>query len=132
MIIVDSSVLIDFLLNHETPEVLFLDQALSTQMVATGDLMRVEVLQGIRTDKEWQAADRFMSGLRRVVISDWECALASAQNYRALRRMGISIRKTIDCLIATRCILDDLELLSSDRDFDPFVAHLGLKSALLA
>ena len=129
MILVDSSVIIDYLLGHETPESVFLDMALITEIVATGDLMRTEVLQGVRTHKEWTAADRFMTGLRPIVISDWQCALTSASNYRILRSNGVTIRKTIDCLIATRCIIDDHVLLTSDRHFTPFETHLGLRCA---
>lgn len=129
MILIDSSVIIDYLLANQTPEVLYLDRALGRQTFATGDLMRSEVLQGVRSQREWQTADQFMSGLVRVVISDWDCALISAQFYRTLRSGGITIRKTIDCLIATRCILNGLTLLSADRDFAPFEAHFGLHRA---
>ena len=73
-----------------------------------------------------------MTALDVLTVSNGRVAIAAASNYRVLRMRGITIRKTIDMLIATRCILDHLPLLYSDRDFDPFVEHLGLISALAA
>jgi predicted nucleic acid-binding protein len=126
MILVDSIVLMDYLLDLDTPKTRFLHRSLGRETFATGDLMRAEVLQGTRSEREWREADEFTSGLVPVTISDWPCAFLAAQNYKALRSLGITPRKTIDTLIATRCILDNIPLLTSDRDFDAFGEHLGL------
>jgi predicted nucleic acid-binding protein len=98
--------------------------------VAVGDLTLTEVLQGTRGSAHF---DRTWARLRlfeQVAIVDRDCAVHAARNYQHLRARGITVRKTIDTLIATRCILDSIPLLYSDRDFDPFVEHLGLISAL--
>ncbi|WP_425228587.1 type II toxin-antitoxin system VapC family toxin [Sphingomonas sp.] len=130
MILVDSGVWIDYLGGRSTRQANWLDQQLGVQRVLVGDLMLAEVLQGCRTDREFNNTRAQLLSLPFVEIADREVAIEAARNYRTLRAMGVTIRKTIDTLIATRCIVDDIPLLYSDRDFDPFVEHLDLRSAL--
>jgi len=92
-----------------------------------GDLILGEVLQGFRSDADFEAARRSLSKFTQVSMMSPELAVLSAQNYRALRKMGINVRKTIDCFIATFCIENGHALLHSDSDFNPFEAHLGLQ-----
>lgn len=130
MILVDSSVWIDFLNARETPETLWLKQALLRYPLCTADLVLAEVLQGTRTDKDFALARDLLTMLEVVTLGGAELAVAAAANYRLLRVQGITIRKTIDTLIATYCIRENRPLLFSDRDFEPFVEHLGLVSAV--
>ncbi|WP_374942468.1 PIN domain nuclease [Sphingomonas sp.] len=130
MIVADSSVWIDFFRNTPTAPVRRLEAAIERDEVLIGDLIRAEVLQGCRTDREFEHVLNVTGSFPALLISDEQVAVQSARNYRTLRARGITIRKTIDALIATRCILDDTPLLYTDRDFDPFVQHLGLRSAL--
>ncbi|MHB0876893.1 MAG: type II toxin-antitoxin system VapC family toxin [Anaerolineae bacterium] len=127
MILVDSSVWIDYFNGRRTPETDYLDDALSIEVIAVGDLVLAEVLQGFRDDAEFEAARQALASFEPVSIVTADTALASAVLYRRLRRQGISVRKTIDCLIAAYCIGTDCPLLHCDRDFAPFEAHLGLR-----
>ena len=129
MIIVDSSVWIDAFRNRLTPETGHFRAMLGQVALGIGDLMLVEVLQGTDSDRDFERVRRVLAEFRSIEIGGKEIAIEAARNYRRLRAIGITVRKTIDTLIATRCIRDGHELLYSDRDFDPFVAHLGLKSA---
>lgn len=130
MILVDSSVWIDFFRGTESPEANRLDNLLGVQPVAIGDLMLVEVLQGFDSDHDFRRTKKMMESLQVVDLCGRELAVQAARNYRVLRARGITVRKTIDTIIATRCIANDTALLYSDRDFEPFVQHLGLRSAL--
>lgn len=130
MIVVDSSVWIDFFRDLPTPQVELLDRALGRNEVFAADLVVAEVLQGFRDDRSFDLVLDRLSLATPLDVSGQAVAIASARNYRELRRRGHTIRKTIDVLIATRCILNDLPLLFSDRDYLPFVQHLGLRSAL--
>ena len=130
MIVADSSVWIDLFRNASTRPVHRLGSAIERDEVLIGDLIRSEVLQGCRTDSEFDYVLNVTAAFSALVVCDEDVAIQSARNYRLLRTRGITIRKTIDALIATRCIVDNLPLLYSDRDFDPFVQHLGLRSAL--
>jgi predicted nucleic acid-binding protein len=130
MILVDSSVWIDFLRGIATPQSLHLRDLLDKERLATADLVLAEVLQGSRGERDFSFVLQWMSTLPVVVIGSQDVAIEAARNHRRLRERGITVRKTIDTLIATRCIMDGFELLYSDRDFDPFVTHLGLKSAM--
>lgn len=130
MILVDSSVWIDYFRGTVTPQTDRLDALLGSEPLATGDLMLAEVLQGFDDDRDFDQARRLLDPLDIVDIGSREIAIGAAKNLRALRRLGVTARKTIDTLIATRCIVDGHALLYSDRDFDPFVAHLGLRSAM--
>ena len=130
MILVDSSVWIDFLRDTKTPAVECLVAKAAVGEVLVGDLMLAEVLQGLATDRAFEDANRIFASFELVRISDRRVAVEAARNYRTLRAKGITVRKTIDTLIATRCILDGIPLLFSDRDFEPFVEHLGLVDAM--
>lgn len=131
MIFVDSSVWIDLLAKRDTPATLALrDAQRAGQELIVGDLVLVEVLQGARSERHADDLAAYFAAFDRISISDERVAIAAARNYRHLRALGITVRKTIDTLIATRCILDRIPLLYSDRDFDPFVQHLGLWSAM--
>ncbi len=130
MIIADSSVWIDFFRSVPSAQVVALRELLKSRKVIMGDLILAEVLQGFGQDSQFRFALRQFDLLPTVTIADPEIAVAAARNYRSLRAKGVTIRKTIDTLIATRCIIDGIPLLYSDRDFDAFVTHLGLKSAL--
>lgn len=130
MILVDSSVWIDYFRGKATPQAEKLDVLLGSEPIAIGDLVLAEVLQGFVAEKDFNQARKLLTSLAIVDIGGSEVALAAARNFRALRALGVTVRKTIDTMIATRCIVDGLSLLYSDRDFDPFVKHLGLRSAL--
>lgn len=130
LIAVDSSVWIDFLRGRSTPQSESLRALIGTERLITADLVLFEVLQGVRDERGFQLARERLSRGAPLTVCDERVILQAARNYRHLRGLGITVRKTIDTLIATRCILDDLPLLYSDRDFDPFVEHLGLRSAL--
>ena len=130
MILVDSSVWIDFFNGQTTAETDFLDVTIETGSVIVGDIVLMEVLQGLRSDREFERALRLLSLLPQLTIIDQASAVAAARNFRRLRALGVTVRKSIDTLIATRCIVDGLPLLYSDRDFEPFRTHLGLLSAL--
>jgi len=127
VILVDSSVWIDHFRGNDTPQVALLDRVLASEPVAIGDLILVEVLQGFTNDRDFNHARRLLTALTVIEIGGAGIAVQTAQNFRRLRALGITVRKTIDTLIATRCIVDGLTLLHSDRDFDPFAQHLGLR-----
>ncbi|HEX8256094.1 MAG TPA: PIN domain nuclease [Allosphingosinicella sp.] len=130
MILVDSGVWIDFFRGTLSPHTDVLNGLLGRQAVAVADLILVEVLQGFDRDSEFADALRLLSLPVFVRTGGREVALQAAANYRLLRARGITVRKTIDALIATYCILHSTPLLFQDRDFDPFVEHLGLVSAM--
>lgn len=127
MILVDSGVWIDYLRGTATPQADRLDELLGRVPTARGDLIPTEVLQGFGTDREFNEARRLLSALELVPLGGLDVAIEAARNYGRLRELGVAVRKTIDTVIATRCIMDGLELLHSDRDFDPFEQHLGLR-----
>jgi len=131
MILVDSGVWIDYFRGVRSAETDRLNDLLGSDEAAVGDLMLTEVLQGFTIDREFRQALQIMSLPPLIPIVDRAVAIAAAANYRALRARGITVRKTIDTLIATRCILDGHSLLYADRDFDPFVAQLGLRSVMI-
>ena len=130
MIMVDSSVWIDYFNGDENSEVKYLDSILGIKSVVIGDLILTEVLQGFRNDNDYRNAKRLFSSLPVCQLSNEDIAFKSADNYRTLRKQGITIRKTIDTIIATYCIENKIQLLFSDRDFKPFNKNLGLKSAI--
>jgi len=127
MILVDSSVWIDFFNGRETTETNLLDEALSTDTICIGDIILAEVLQGFRSDKDYRVARELLLELPIFQIMTPELALIGADNYRALRKKGITDRKSVDNWIATFCIENQLPLLFSDKDFNPFVEHLNLR-----
>ncbi len=125
--IIDTTVWIDFLGGHPTPEAAWLDRELTRQRLGLTDLILCEILQGIPTEGE---AARTLKELQRFEVfatGGIELAAAAARNYRALRTRGRTVRKTIDCLIATFCLVHQHSLLHRDRDFDPFEDVLGLQ-----
>lgn len=130
MILVDSSVWIDYLGGKITPQTDSLHRFLAEERVLLGDLIVVEVLQGIRDEREFRTVQSLFRAFPMIAVLTPTDAARAAENYRFLRGKGVTIRKTIDTLIATRCILDDIPLLFSDRDFQPFVDHLGLRNAM--
>ena len=132
MILVDSSVWIDYFRGVVTPQTEKLDSLLGIEPIATGDLILTEVLQGFVSDRDFNQAKKLMTSLVVVDLAGQGIAIQAARNFRALRKLGVTVRKTIDTVIATRCIESKMPLLHSDRDFDPFVEHLGLRSALSA
>ena len=129
MIVVDSSVWIDFFHGVSTPEVERLDRLLGVTPLAIGDLVLVEVMQGFRTDQDVATARQLFRSLALLPMLGGSNAWKAAENVRQLRRKGITVRKTIDGIIATACIEANLPLLFSDRDFRPYVEHLGLEVA---
>lgn len=129
MILVDSSVWIDFFNGADTPEVDFLSGCLGLRPVTIGDLMLAEVLQGFRKDKDFRTALELFDSVPVVDLAGREIAIRAARNFRKLRATGFTVRKTIDCVIATYCIVHKLPLLQNDRDFEPFHEHLGLQRA---
>jgi len=129
VILVDSSVWIDYFRSADTPQVALLDSLFGRSPIAVGDLIAAEVLQGVRDDREYKLVKRTLEAFDHIDLAGYELAIRASENYRALRSKGVTIRKTIDTLIATRCIEDGLTLLHADRDFHPFTEHLGLKVA---
>jgi len=126
MILVDSSVWIDYFLGRDTPQVEILDRSLGVRAVGVGDLVLTEVLQGFRDDKDYRTARSLMDELTTFDMLGKDLAIKSAENFRKLRKKGITVRKTADVIIATYCIEHDFPLLFSDKDFQPFVQHLKL------
>lgn len=127
MVVVDTTVWIDFFAGRSTKQVDWLERELTARRLGLTDLMVCEILQGVSSDRQ---AATVLTHLKRFEILDSggiEVAAAAAANYRTLRAQGITVRKTIDCLIATVCIRGGHGLLHNDRDFDPFEAHLGLR-----
>lgn len=129
MIIVDSSVWIDYFYGADTLQAERLDSVLGVNPVAIGDLILTEVLQGFKRDKDYQAARKVFEDVTIFDMLGTQMAIKSAENFRALRKKGITVRKTADVIIATFCIKQKLPLLFSDKDFKPFVKHLGLIEA---
>lgn len=129
MILVDSSVWIDYFTGIDSQQTDTLDKTLGVQLVAAGDLILAEVLQGFRHDRDYKKAKALFDTVTIFEMLGREMALASAENFRSLRKKGITIRKTADVIIATFCIKQRLPLLFSDKDFNPFVEHLGLVEA---
>ena len=127
MILVDSSVWIDYFNGTVTAQTERLDGLLGFELLAIGDLILTEVLQGFQRDRDFNDAREMLTALIVVELGGEEIAIQAARNFRALRRMGVTVRKTIDTVIATRCIESGYELLHNDREFDPFAAHLGLR-----
>ena len=128
MILVDSSVWIDYFNGISTWQTDSLDNYLSNVPVIIGDLILTEVLQGFRSNKDFETAKNFLGTLSFRQIGGYDVAIQSAQNYRSLRKAGVTVRKTIDIVIATFCIIEGLTLLHDDRDFEPMESHFSLKT----
>jgi predicted nucleic acid-binding protein len=126
MILVDSSVWIDYFRGIPSPQTACLDDLLGVQPIAIGDLILIEVLQGCQSEAEFNHVKRILLNLDVVALGGLDLAIQAARNYRLLRSRGITVRKTIDVVIATYCIEYGYSLLHNDRDFLPFAEHLGL------
>jgi predicted nucleic acid-binding protein len=127
MIVVDTSVWIDYFNGRLTRPADRLDSLLSREPLLMGDLILAEVLQGFRSDADFRRALEFLSALEFQAMMGRDLAIASARNYRRLRAIGVSVRKSIDVMIGTFCIENSHQLLHSDRDFDPMARYLGLR-----
>ncbi len=129
MILVDSSVWIDHLQARATPHTMKLESLAASEPLLVGDLILLEVLQGARNEAQAMRIERALRQYAIVQLLDTELAGKAARNYRRLREMGITVRKTADVIIGTYCIEHRHSLLHHDRDFDPIETHLGLKVA---
>lgn len=128
MIVVDSSVWIDYFNGVETRETALLDDFLGEELIVIGDLILAEVLQGFRSEQDVRKARAALDTLVFEPMVGRDIALKAAGNYRALRAKGVTVRKTIDMLIGTFCMENGHRLLHRDRDFDPIEKHLGLET----
>ena len=128
MILVDSSVWIDYFNGEDNKQTNTLNDALGVRPVAVGDLMLAEVLQGFKDDKDYKTAKSLFDDLIIYDLFGKTMAIKSADNFRALRKKGITVRKPVEVIIATFCIEKKLPLLFLDKDFKPFVKHLGLSA----
>jgi predicted nucleic acid-binding protein len=126
MVLVDSSVWIDYFNGADTPQANALDGLLGQDLVLMGDLILTEVLQGFRSDRDYRLACDLLAPLELRILGGREVALHAAEGYRALRARGVTVRKTIDMIIGSHCLLHALPLLHADRDFDALETHLGL------
>ena len=127
MILVDSSVFIDYFNGKNNWHTDELNSLLGNELVIIGDYILAEVLQGFRNDKDYKIAKEIMQSFPCFNICNEELAIKSADNFRYLRRKGITIRKTVDLIIGTFCIENDIELLHNDRDYEPMGQYLNLK-----
>lgn len=127
LIIVDSSVWVDYFKGKATPQTEKLDGLLGIEPLAIGDLMLAEVLQGFAAERDFNRARILLSSLTVVDLCGAEIAVQTAKNFRTLRGYGITVRKSIDSIIATRCINSGYDLLHNDRDFDAYENYLGLR-----
>ncbi|MDH5775835.1 MAG: PIN domain nuclease [Nitrospirota bacterium] len=130
MIIVDTSVWIDYFNGKISKETDSLDTMLGNQEILLGDLILTEILQGFQEDRLFREAQNMLEGFPVVPMLGVPLAIKSAKNYRTLRKQGVIVRKTIDVMIGTYCIEHRISLLYADRDFDPIVRHLGLQYVL--
>jgi len=130
MIIVDTSVWVDYFNGKQSKETDSLDTLLGNQEVLLGDLILTEILQGFQEDRQFREAQHILESFPIVPMLGLSLAIQSAKTYRALRKRGVTVRKTIDVMIGTYCIEHHISLLYADRDFDPMVLYLGLRSVL--
>jgi predicted nucleic acid-binding protein len=128
LILVDSSVWIDYFNGANTRQSEKLDGLLAREPLAIGDLILTEVLQGFTAERDFKRVRRMLTSLTVVDLAGPEIAVQAAINFRRLRARGVTVRKTVDTIIATRCIESGFDLLHDDRDFDPFTKYLGLRS----
>ena len=127
MILVDSSEWIDYINGTITPETDKLDSLLGEELLAIGDLILTEVLQGFGSERDFNQARKMLTSFTVVELGGREIAIQAARNFRTLRELGGTVCKTIDTVIATRCIESGYDLLHSDKDFAPFAKYLGLR-----
>ena len=131
MILVDSSVWIDYFNGQLTVQTDYLDQILGKELIVVGDIILLEVLQGFKSDRDFAIARKALEVFPLRNMLGREIALKSVNNYRLLRKKGITIRKTIDIVIGTFCIENNIKLLHSDKDFEPLSKFLHLKKVLM-
>jgi len=127
MVIVDTSVWIDYVNRVETPEAAWLDRELDQRRLGLLDIILLELLQGVSTERQADGLKRELLKFEVLTTGGVDLAIEAAKHYRDLRRRGITVRKTIDVWIASYCIMQGHGLLHSDRDFEPFERYLGLK-----
>lgn len=127
MILVDSSVWIDYFNGIDSPYTVKLDILLGIELIAIGDIILTEILQGFQNDIEFNTAKAALLNLPSFDMIGQRNTITAAENYRFLRKKGITVRKTVDCIIATFCIQNGHSLLFCDKDFQPFVEYLGLR-----
>lgn len=128
MILVDSSVWIDYFNGQKTAQTDWLDTALGNIPIIMGDLILIEVLQGFQDDTDFKNARNLLLSIPFIPIVGQQLAIESSMNYRFLRKKGVTVRKTIDVMIGTFCIHYKLPCLYQDKDFDPMVKFLKLKA----
>lgn len=119
---------IDYFKGTITAQTEKLDSLPGHELLATGDLILTEVLQGFDSERDFNQARKMLTSLQVVELGGLEIAVQAARNFRRLRNLGVTVRKIIDTVIATRCIESGYRLLYSDKDFDPFVRYLGLQT----
>jgi predicted nucleic acid-binding protein len=127
LIVVDSSVWIDFFNGKTTPQTSKLLTIMGDELLLVGDLVLCEILRGVRSEAHARTVENELRRFELVSMLNPELAVAAAKNYRGLRGQGITIRKTIDLIIGTFCIVQGHRLLHADRDFDPMQKYLGLE-----
>ncbi|MFN8387743.1 MAG: PIN domain nuclease [Anaerolineales bacterium] len=127
MLLVDTSVWVDYFNGVKNPQTDHLDENMDRTPILVGDLILAEVLQGLRSDSDFEKVHRILGKFAQVNMVDTALAVQSARNFRLLRQKGITVRKTIDSLIAAYCIENDHQLLHNDSDFDGYEKHLGLQ-----
>ena len=127
MIVVDTSAWIDYFNGVPATHAEFLDELLGKRVLAVGDMILAELLQGFATEQDAKRALSLLESLAFLEMAGRDVAIQSAANYRRLRRRGVTVRKTTDMLIGTYCLMHDHEILHNDRDFDVLARHLGLK-----
>ncbi len=126
MILVDTSIWVDYFNGKDSKHTDTLDAALVEGTVVIGDLILLEILQGFRSDKDYQRARTTLGTLEQFEMFGHSMVIKCVTNFRGLRKKGITIRRTTDVIIATFCIDNKIPLLFQDRDFIPFVEKLGL------
>ena len=127
MIVVDTSVWIDYFKGIENRQTILLEESLEEQEIIIGDVVLLEILQGIKDENQFRKTKKILEPLTQVQMLSPDLAVEYAVFYRTLRSKGITIRKSNDVIIAGYCILNDLPLLQRDRDFEPFQVHFGLE-----
>ena len=128
MVLADTSVWIDAFNGNKTWQVETLSDLLGKKRVILGDIILTEILEGIRNDNDFEKAKTILNKFPCLNLLGKEIAIKAARNYRLLRKKGITIRKTIDVIIATYCIENNFTLLHNNKDFLPMEKHLGLKT----
>ena len=127
MILVDTSVWIDYIQGNPTSQTILLEKAFDHDLIVVGDIILAELLQGFKTDKQADDVREHLIKCQFRDLGGYDIAVTAAKNYRKLRQQGITVRKTIDMIIGTFCIENNIWLLHNDRDFDPMEEYLGLK-----